>query len=177
MSQRFIEELRQENLCTHFILPLLKLNKFSFLSSNFVNAYLSSDGRFIMVEVVEVQLLSRRVYTEHPHYHFTSVKDLSWIIVYSLPKHWEKDIRTFIEGNFSRMSVWAKEAINRYSKLPNSISKMDGRLLGLNKHPKLKEMWEREIEVSLDTGMELLSKPSELSFMNIEDLTPLDHHK
>lgn len=182
MSQRLIDELGQENLCTHFILPLLKLSKISFLSSNFVDSYLTHDGKYILVEVLELMFLSRRTYTHHPNYECThrGKNEMSYIVVYKIPQYWENDVHDFVIGDFSKMSSIAKEYIRRYSKLAYRIRDevgmlvTDGRLLALERHTKLKEMWERELGVYLNDKMELLSIPPEKSFMELEELISIE---
>lgn len=181
MSQRLIDELSQENLCTHFILPLLKLSKISFLSSNFVDSYLTHDGKFLLVRVMELMFLSRMTHTSHPNYvdTYLSQDKVSFFVVYQVPECWEDDVQLFIGGHFSKMSDKAKNNIIRYSKLAYrtkdtaGIPVTDGRLLALEQHTKLKEMWERELDVYLNDKMELLSIPSEKSFMELEELVSM----
>jgi len=177
MSHRLIEELRRENLCTHFILPLLKLNKFSFLSGNFINAYISTSKRELIVQVADRALVSRKAFT-HPYYHSDIWNGSSLYIIYELPSKWANDLDLFCSGQFSKMSKAAKGYIRRYSGLPweaNNGSDIvtDGRLLALDKHEVLKEMWERELStkysvVELDAEAELLSKPGEESYISLE---------
>jgi|SRR6187551_579315 len=165
MSQRFIEELRNENLSNHLILPLLKLNKFSFLSSNLINTYLEPNGKYIFVVVVDLTLLSRRVLNLHPNWSFIYKGKDHYKISYSLIK-WQKDVEYFMSGNFSRMSGLAKEYISRY-RTPNADFHY---FQGLNKDRELKEMWEREIgDIRLDASDELLSKPDKRAFMTLDE--------
>jgi len=176
MSQALIDELRKENLCTHFILPLIKLNKHHFVSSNFVNCFLTADGSAIIVQVVEVMLLSRSLYN-HEDYNGTYCNENGDIFfVYRLPVVWRSDIERFMKGKFSMMSKRAKENIIRYSGLLHESKEKgsnrtitDGRLLALEKHPKMRDMWEVQLN-DRDIPDELLSIPGEESYLEISSL-------
>lgn len=182
MSQALINELSRENLCTHFVLPLLRLNKFSFLASNFLNCYLSVEGHFIVAHVVEGHLLSRKVFKNSYYYRTCRKRGISGIyLVYRVPPEWHRDIDLFMQGKFSRMSDKAKETIIRYSSLPYQEKEggrtvTDGRLLALDKHPLLKQMWERAIHdpeskrEEQQIPDELLSIPGDESYIKMEDL-------
>ncbi len=179
MSQTLINELKDENLCTHFVLPLLKLNKFSFTSSNFVNCYLTEDGSKIIVNVVDTTLVSRKA-IRHKNYFSSLPTDNSTYLVYFVPVQWKSDVSLFMQGKFSMMSKHAKEVIRRFSGLNYKQKGLtDGRLLALDKHPVLKNMWENELTnvtgsqrsiVELDEDMELLSIPGKQSYINLEGL-------
>lgn len=190
MSQQLIEELREVNLCTYYVLPLLKLSKFSFLRSNFLNSYLTPDGSDIVVEIVEPLLLSRNVLTDH-QYRGKFKRTNSTCLVYRIPQKWGNDIVLFMEGKFSHMTRAAKEAIKRFSGLDNrkkgkdGVPLTDGRLLALDKHPVLKKMWESELSsitpsqdgkstqrsvVELGEDAELLSIPGKESYISLEGL-------
>jgi hypothetical protein len=180
MSQTLINELKEENLCTYFVLPLLKLNKFSFTSSNFVNCYLTKSlgGKRIVVQVVDLNLVSRNAFTDALIYRVLGKGD--FFLVYPVAALWSKDIDLFIEGKFSTMSKKAKEAIKRFSGLvKNTNGRTDGRLLALDKHPVLKDMWERELSsddnrptgrIDLAEDAELLSIPGEKSYISLEGM-------
>jgi len=177
MSNRLIEELRRENLCTHFILPLLKLNRFSFLSGNFINCYLSTSRKEIIVQVGDRMLVSRKAFT-HPNYQLDIWNGSSLYIIYTIPTKWSTDVNLFCEGKFSKLSKAAKSYIKQFSGLPwecydGKCIVTDGRLLALEKHEVLKQMWERELSlerspVILPEDSELLSIPSEDSYINLE---------
>lgn len=175
MLQTFIDELNRENLCTHFVLPLMKLSKFSFISSNFVDSYLDPAGELIMVEIVEPALVpaflyripgSKGLYTSRGKYY----------MVYTLPLKWKWNISLFMQGRYSGMTKEARAMIIRFSGLNHQerIGKQvltDGKILALDKHPLLKLLWERELEIELDQGAELLSPPSERSYIDPMSLT------
>jgi hypothetical protein len=185
MSQALVDELKRENLCTHFVLPLLKLNKYSFIVSNFVDCYLTPAGDFILVRILEVTLLSRKELL-HPMYRglYTTHKGHVYLL-YMIPYNWRNDVALFMKGKFSQMSKKAKEEIIRYSGLPykersgKSRIVTDGRLLALDRSRALKEMWERVLSsddkrstgrVVLKEEEELLSVPGKESYIEIEEL-------
>lgn len=155
MSHRLIYDLRLENLCSHFVLPLLKLSKYSFLQSNFVNSYLTKNRDYIVVEVLDLILVPFTVYKRHPDYVGKIRRDDRLLLIYKIPTKWYYTVLLFTQGRFSRMPDDAKEAIKIYSKLSDD----DGRILALTKDKSLKDLWERELLVYIDDDMELLSKP------------------
>jgi hypothetical protein len=184
MSTQLIEELRKENLCTHFILPLLKLSKFSFVASNFVNCYITKQSlpskTTIVVQVIDFHLLGPNMLF-NPHFlrYFTDDKGYHYLEFF-VPSKWRVDVVYFRTGRFSLMSKSAKEYIQRYSMLPyqlynNGKVLTDMRLLALNKHPTLKTMWENELSyneaftsiVELDDDAELLSIPGDESYIDL----------
>ena len=116
MSQALNNALKQENLCTHFILPLLKLNKISFTSSGFVNALLTIDRAY---RCEDRGTESSRKVLAHPD--FTAIyKDVDgyYLVMFRLRDVWQKDVGLFCEGKYSQLSSKAKEYIIRYSGLP-----------------------------------------------------------
>jgi hypothetical protein len=180
MSQALIDELRRENLCTHFVLPLLKLNKFSFIASNFVNCYLTPAGDLIVVQVMDTSLLSRKVFL-HPEYRGQRVRpkgdDHSIYLLFQVPVKWKEDVAAFIRGKFSQMSKAAKDTIRRHSGLPyhertgeGLKTVTDGRLLALEQHKLLKNMWESMVQPREEIQGELLSIPGEDSYIDPLDL-------
>lgn len=184
MSQALLDELKRENLCTHFILPLLKINKVSFAPLGFVNSYITKDRKRIAVEVLDTTLISRKLLI-HPHFsNIYKYKD-GFLVMYRLDAKWADDVRLFCEGKYSQLTTKAKEMIIRHSGLPYKSKEgtrtvTDGRLLALEKHQALKEMRERELftatgklEDDPDVHLpdEYLSIPGEESYINPEGLT------
>lgn len=179
MSERLIEELKTENLCTYFVLPLLKLSKVSFVKSNFIDCYITRDGRIIVVAVYMLSLLSRKVYAEEYALTVTD-KGINYIL-YETPQRWKRDIGLFMKGKFSKMSMIAKEYIRTYSGLEyqkpvgRKRRLTDGRLLALERDTALKEMWERMYNVELGEDDELLSIPGDKSY--IDWLPEIEKHQ
>lgn len=178
MSQALIEELKRENLCTHFVLPLIKLNKNSFTHSGFLNTFLSRDKTKIVVMVADQILLPRKV-SLHPNLlQITQLPNKHWLLWFRIPGKWSSDVQLFSLGKFTQLSDLAKEAIRRYGCLLYRVKRADGKvvtdgvLLALEGHRLLREMWERELYNSSDfkdadahIPEELLSIPGEESYI------------
>lgn len=173
MSERLIQQLETENLCTYFVLPLLKLSKVSFVKSNFIDCFITRDGRIIAVAVYMSNLLSRKVYSVS-EYLGTIMHEASghWYVLFETPRRWARDIELFREGKFSKMSENAKEYIRTYSGLEFRKTTRqgkhitDGRLLALDRDVALRDMWERRIGVYLGKDDELLTKPGDKSYID-----------
>lgn len=181
MSQTLINELKEENLSTYFVLPLLQLNKFSFINPNYVNSYLTEDRKYIVVEVVLQSLLSRTVYYSHPCFRglCRSKNNEHLYLVYEIPNRWTQNVLLFTLGKFSEFSNGAKEKIIRFSTLlyqqkENGYIVTDGRLLALEKHVLMKEMWEERLSTNgtgrVELNGEVLSIPGKESYIKLEDL-------
>lgn len=184
MSTQLIEELRKENLCTHFVLPLLKLSKFSFVASNFVNSYISKQSlpskTTIVVQILDMHLLSpNMMFHKDLIRHYMDDKDYFYL-EFLVPSQWRLDITYFRTGRFSMLSKSAKDYIQRYSMLPyqyydNGKIVTDFRLLALDKHPILKAMWEDLLSyneafssvVELEDDAELMSIPGDESYIDL----------
>lgn len=176
MLESLIEELKSENLCTHFVLPLLRLNKFSFITSNFVDSYLTREGDKIVVQVIEPQLLSSSI-TQHRNFRYSAVSTdgMKYYLVFQLPRRWKRDIQLFMEGKFSKMSVSCKEMITCFSGLlyrekQDDKVLTDGKILALERHPLLKYLWETELNIELADDAELLGIPPDRSYIEPDSL-------
>lgn len=173
MFEKIIEELRQENLCTHFILPLIGLNKFSF-HSNFVNCYLTTT-REIAVQVIEKKDVRSKCMINKD---FKGIRTdgTYYYLIYSIPSIWLPDLRLFKVGKYSEMSELAKDTIRVQSGLIHNALTQTGnvetdvRLLALDKHPVLRNMWEHVIDPAEPIQGELLSIPSEKSYIELSTL-------
>ena len=185
MSQALIEELQYgANLCTHFILPLLKLSKTSFHSPGFLNCYLTVDRTRVYVLIVQHVFLSRKILA-HKQYAGTYRCPDGYFVVFKVPGRWASDVNLFCEGRFSKMSRKAREYIIRYSGLDYRKKEgkrvvTDGRLLALERPEIVKEMWGRELfnagshKGIDDPGIipdEVLSKPGNETFIDPSGLT------
>lgn len=192
MSEILISDLHRENLATHFVLPLLKLNKLSFIASNFVNCCLTEDGATLVVQVMDLNFLSQKVF-HHPQYRGTRQRgaEEGYFLLFQMLRKWRRDVQLFREGQFSRMSEAAKDTIVRFSDLPYHEKEdrgermlTDGRLLALEKHPLLKQFWERYFSsdkktapygregtvIELDEERELLDPPGSTSYIDLDTL-------
>jgi len=174
--QNIVKELHKDNLCTYFVLPMLKLNKFRFIADfNFVNSFLSRDRRLIVVQVLETLFFEHKL-SQHPNYRGLYKDEFNnRFIVYAIPIFFKRDVELFCNGRYSSMSDKAKELIRQYSGLLYRSMNTDGqlvtdiRLLALEKSKSVRSMWEDVLDCTLEENQELLSIPKEDSFMSIED--------
>lgn len=177
MNKEVLNELHKNNLCTYFILPLLKLNKFSFSSEeNFVNSYLSTNCRYILVKVREIKSFGHRLEL-NPYFIGVYTDELNEIFIkHLIPVEFETDVDLFKKGKFSMLSQTAKVLICRYSGLIYQFLNTDGvqvtdiRLLALDRAVQVKTMWEDYLNVCLDNDDELLETPPERSYMECDKL-------
>lgn len=173
MSSTLIQELKRDNLCTYFVLPLLRLNKFSFVSSNFINSFLTKDHKHIVVQVYDVVLIRQMIFL-HPGYKGQQLIDGYFYLIFSIQKKRQEDVEQFVAGHFSKLSKSAKEMICQWSglayKQPDGPNRTvtDMRLLALSRHDSLKKMWEEECEIELNEDDELLDIPDQRSFIDIK---------
>lgn len=168
-SDQIVIELHRGNLCTFFVLPLLKINKFSFVTkTNFVESYLDQEGTSIFVELIDTVFMEHRM-DHHPQFAglWKRNEGAGRFIQYHIPAGFERDLRMFMQGKYSRMSDKAKDLIRIHSGLafrckePNGDIITDTRLLALDRSPLVKQMWEEQLGVRLDEHAELLSIPGD----------------
>lgn len=177
--KKLLAELHRENLSTYFVLPLIKLNNKKFVCvENFVDSYLSRDGESIFVEVKDLLNFSSRMVL-HLHYAATwKGKSGANFVQYHIPFKWQSDVRIFMKGKYSQMSIGAKDMIKNYSELKyrtrrdvDHIPITDVRLLALEKSSAMKELWEEHYNMEFTPDMEFLSAPTDRCYIQIEDLT------
>jgi len=173
-----IKELHKDNLCTYFILPLLKLSKFRFIAdSNFIDSYLSQDRKYIIVQVLEILFLEYKL-AEHPDFEGVYKDNHGHrFIAYAIPDRFTEDVEHFCSGQYSNMSDEAKELIRSYSGLTYKVRDKksgllitDVRLLALHKSQSLRDMWEDALACTLHDDQELLSIPGETSFISMDSI-------
>lgn len=169
-----IEELIKDNLSTYFILPLVELNKFSFGESNFINCFIDKNVENCYVKVLRL--------VPHIKSHTNIINRNNYIYyVFSIDKKWEKDTKLYIKGEYSKLSDEAKDIINNRSGLVYNVKTKESkdnvlndiRLLALRKDPVVKDFWKKHIygedkKNIINDDMELLSKPSEIDFIENE---------
>lgn len=177
MNDKVITELHKDNLCTYFILPLLKLNKFRFVAeSNFVDSFLSVDGSYIYIQVLESLFFEHRL-SLHPQYNgLYRNSNGDKFIKYKVPHEFRNDVQLFMSGQFSKMSLKAKSLITKHSGLlykemnESGAVVTDIRLLALEQSSAVREMWEDYLDVNLSDNAELLSIPSSQCYIECEQL-------
>lgn len=166
-----IQELKRDNLCTYFVLPILRLNKFSFGGSNFIDSYLTKDCKFIVAKVYDDTIISRTV-KAHPGFVKKEVRDGYEYLFFKIPPRHVKDVKTFVQGKYSHLPEEVKNMIYGGSGLAykesDGIGKIntDFRLLALTRHKALRDMWARELSAELGPDDELLEPPGPRSFID-----------
>jgi hypothetical protein len=170
-----MESKRSDNLCNYYILPLIGLSKSSFGSmSNFINSYVSTDNKHIIVELKE----ARGSFEEHPHY-VTDIFTGTTLIIFNVPADIIPTIVKFREGRYSQFSPQAKELIKKKSGLNYKVPIGGGKvrsareLLALDKDKDLKKLIEEELVVKLGSDAELVSIPDENNFYEL-NLSPVN---
>lgn len=182
MSSPFIEAINANTLCTWYVLPLIGLNKFNFQEGNFINSYITVDGKYIVVEVADWNLCPG--IPSHKQFCRKEVGDNCDRIVFEIPELWREDMGNFLKGLYSRMSEYAKQMIKegsglKYESLDDAGNRRtDAVLLALDKHPILRQQWTNELSIELPTyksypiipeDMELLSIPNAGMFTEVDD--------
>jgi hypothetical protein len=178
-----IKEIHRDNLCTYFVLPLIKLNKESFISKdNFIDSYLTRDGLNILVKVVDTAFFHHRM-VMHPQYQATWEAELTKhrYVQYSIPHRWQQDVQTFMKGKYSHMSNDAKEMIIQHSsmmyrerRLTDHVPITDVRILALDRSEAVRDLWESHYGMRMDKEAELLSIAGERAYIDISKLKPCD---
>ena len=168
--------MREENLCTYFILPLCGLTKHSFGPGNFKESYLSRTGEYLYVAVYSVKLIPEGSVNFSIEYK----TDQAFVRIL-IPSFLQNDLCKFIDGKFSTMSPEAKELIRTKSgltyklELPDRPGEFytDFRLMALfktdNAIAELRDQLFGEREVSPwdnDPTLELLEKPGDTMFFD-----------
>lgn len=165
-------EKRSVNLCSTYILPLLGLNRWSFGAGGkeFINSYISTDDKYIVVECTNPHTV---VTTRHPNFKFSMEKDGNYFAIFEIPVFYNEDVQKFKEGKYSLFSDSAKNLIKKKSGLKYKVPRADGRydsaleLLALDKAEELREYWERRINVKIDRTAELASIPGDENYYQL----------
>lgn len=173
MSKEIIRYLHECNLVACYLLPLLEIDQFKFGTNNFVNAYVSREGKLIYVEVLDYSGAEDPYHNDH--YAYTVNKDDRKFIVFTLPEKWKHTFQMFCEGRYSEFTKLAKALIVNHSglmwKVPANTRELisDGRLVALYKGVALREALAEELGIDPDDliGRELVDPPYPSEFMDI----------
>lgn len=180
-TAKLVAEIHRENLCTYFILPLLKLNKKSFVcEDNFINSYLTREGLYIFVHVNAATYFMGRTQL-HPQYlGLWTDKKGSEYFHFSIPGQWQQDVQVFIQGRYSQLSAAAKKGIHKHSgllfrqkRITDNVAITDVRLLALDRSIAVRDLWEAHYGVSLNAEDELLSIAGNKAYIDMNDLVPV----
>lgn len=169
---KFIDAIYDYNTCTYYVLPIVKLNKFSFGNNNFVQCYVSRDGSKVYVELKEVPEF---VYSKEEYLGTTILPNGGLAVVFSLPPLLG-DFQNFVAGRFSKFSKPVKDAVLAYSGLPfhqmtrDNVPHTDARIMALDPDPavraKLRNALMSELGAVIPLDQELISVPSEQNYVD-----------
>lgn len=163
---KFFETINDYNLCTYYVMPLLKLSKFSFGPGNFEQCFLTPDGKFLTIRLrFDVSFLQ-----ENESYIDSYHREGKDYVVLSVPEEWQEDVQKFITGKYSTFSSKAKEMIRSFSGLmyrqahpATGKTSTDARLLALdedvNQRNLLRSKLEEELGCLIPEDLELISLP------------------
>ena len=162
---------KSDNICNYYLLPLLKLNKFSFGPGAFENCYLADNYQLVVKLNKSYDIASR-------HYAFSlSYEDDGYhYIVYDLPEEFHDTVDKFKEGKYSTFVKAHKDLIRKYSGLnyKQPIARKSfvtaRQLLALDREQPLRDLLEKELGISLPEDAELISIPNEECFITIPEL-------
>ncbi len=177
MSSAFIQAINKNTLCTWYVLPFIGLNKYNFQEGNFIDSYMTRNGKYIVVEVADWNLCPG--IPANKNFLRKDVGKKCDRLIFNIPDAWNKDIELFLNGAYSKMSEYAKQTIRDGSGLTYDVADSAGNkrtnaiLFALERHPILREMWMSELTVDLPRyksypvipeDLELLSVPSDRMF-------------
>lgn len=174
MSNEFIKAIMGLNLSTWYVLPLVGMNIKDFGSANLINTYLTRDGTCVIAEVKTLFDCNTQV-CSNPHYSRCIEQLSSTLVVYTIEDCWKKDIKQFMAGKYSKMSLAAKELIIDGSTLTyrqrdhrTGSDSTDARLLALNKSDVLRRKWAEELGIDeRELPEELMEAPKDSWFIDL----------
>jgi hypothetical protein len=147
------------NKTSTFLTPLVNMTKLQLkYDTYFVNAFLHSDLKHICLlyrftgtnpyKEFENSLLKENQYERH-----FAFDPYHKMYLFNIPVHFRKDIEFFLDGKYSRFSSTLKGLITNFYGKDSIIFKV------IHKDRALKEIIEKDLDVTLDEDMELASKP------------------
>ncbi len=171
---RLLKAIYDYNLCTYYLLPLIRLNKFSFGPSNFIQCYVNRNGTVLFVEVRDIPDF---VYTRPDYLGITILPSGSTCVALGLPEMWQYDVRAFMLGRYTEFTEDARECIYSYSGLAinqpiqgSTMSSTDSRILAMDPDPNVRDRLRlalsRELDVEIPFGVELISVPVDGNYID-----------
>jgi hypothetical protein len=168
----FFKTINDHTRTTYYVLPLIYLNKFSFGTGNFVNAYLAPDATSIVVVVKDSDNVGPAPWASE---HFIVHNDKEFH--FDIPYVHREAVLKFLDGKYSEMGEMAHGMIRAYSGLNyrkerlnsdgQKVTDTDARLMALEKHPDLRLRLEELLSyapihayVKIDPSSELMSPPT-----------------
>lgn len=173
MEDGFLKHVKAYSRVTVYILPLLKLSKFSFGEDNFAESYINQEGTHCCVEIKNLApVILHGTVVNHPK--LIDIRPLelcgNYELWFEIDRAWGRDVELFIRGKYSRFSEEAKSMIRTYSGFPYRLPDPDGMLysdwflLALERHQMLRDKWEARLDERIPETMELMSPPGKRDF-------------
>jgi hypothetical protein len=173
MLKELLKEIRNTNLCTWYLLPIIGLNRFSF-DGLFLNSYLERRRMWVIVHVPDINLVPRQ-YVGHAIRTWSNIR--GGYLAYELADYWKDDVYAYMSGKYSRFSDELKALIIERSGLSyqepteSGTFVTDFRLMALKGHQELRTYLCSELNVTEDSLPEdLLSVPPPESFMDVTEV-------
>lgn len=167
-------EKQEVNLATYLMLPLVELTKNSFgeNGSNFVNAFVTTEG-YLAVEVKSWE--ETPVSAANIIYYFTNFEldNGNHMILYRVTGNLMKDVERFRDGAYSEFSQNAKDRI----AVAYNLKETDQIIRILNADIRLRQKIADDLEVKLELVKEAKSKPAESNFIDIFDYLKFELEK
>lgn len=174
MEDAFLKHIKEHSKVTAYVLPLLKLSKFSFGEDNFVESWINHDGHLVCVEIKDLApvILHSEVVNDPTLFDIRSLGlRQHYEMWFRIPLTWYMDISMFLKGRYSLMSEEAKAMIRTYSGMPYRVPDpndgmlyTDFLLLALDKNVMLKDKWEERIDERISKSSELINPPDSRDF-------------
>ena len=155
-------------LPTYFILPLTGVNykDFGLLTStkyNLRNTKINLQKGYIECEVISHLKVPDKIFRAKSYINYR--KDNPCLFLLKLPSKLVKTIEAFVNGKYSKIPPNIKRYLKNHSGLPENHNF----LLALDKHQKLRDLLEFELQVRINEDAELLSSPEEEWFIKEEE--------
>lgn len=171
---KLLSAIYDSNICTYYLLPLVRLNKFSFGADNFIQCYVSREGDRLYIELRDIPDF---VYHRQDYLGITVLPSGGICVAFSLPDIWWEDYSKFQRGKYSKFSPQAKKCIESFSGMTiNQISSggdyavTDSRILALDSSTRVRDALRKRLAAELDIDIpedaELISVPSENNFLD-----------
>lgn len=170
-----------------FITPLLNIGRENLVRQGFVDAFMKDELREIEYEraiyllfkpqdirqfnlfVEEQRESNMPIIDEYDHNGYV-------VLVYKLPKKYEKDYDKILHGKFSETGKEYQSSITKWYKVKENgviVDKMNLQHLIFTKDDELKQYWKRELDLNITNSDEHWHHYSEREVLNEETLKRL----
>jgi len=162
---------KESTLSSLFLLPLLNLEKIDLKKYNFINLYLGEEQYvdnklYLLFEGESAYEYADYLKYTHHLYVDSYFLDKKTMIVFNVPREFEKDYKYFIEGKYSKFSNSFKDLFpktsNVYDNLGVFLNKEHTIYYHIfNRSEWLKETWMEKLKINeIPEDLELWDKPN-----------------